>query len=162
MSLLRFSALVALAIWVGGLATLAGVGAPVIFEVLGSRDPTDGLPALVFGAIFARVQYLAWLLALVILGSLGARAAIGPRPRRFGLRMWIVAGMLAASLATVFVIAPRIASIRASVGAAISTLPAEEPRRVTFSRLHGASTVLMGITILAGLGLIWTEMRDEH
>ena len=162
MSLLRFAALVALALWVGGLVTLGGLGAPIIFDVLGSHDPTDGLPARVFGAIFARVQYLAWLLGVIILASLGARAAIGPRPRRFGLRMWIVAGMLAASVITVFVVAPRIEALRAGVTTAMSTLPADDPRRVTFGRLHGLSTGLMGLTILAGLGLLWTEMRDEH
>jgi len=162
MSLLRFAALVALAIWVGGLVTLGGVGAPAIFDLLGSRDPPDDLPALVFGAIFVRVQYLAWLLGLVILGSLGARAAIGPRPRRFGLRMWTVAGMLAASLVTVFVIAPRIDALRAGVATPMSLLTIDDPRRISFGRLHAASTMLMVATILAGLGLIWTEMRDEH
>ena len=162
MSLLRFAALVALALWIGGLVTLGGVGAPVLFEVLGSHDPTDRLPAVVFAAIFARVQYLAWLLGLVILASLGARAAIGPRPRRFGLRMWVVAGMLAASVASVFLIAPRIEAVRADTGGSVRALPSSDPRRVSFGRLHGLSTALMGVTILAGLGLIWTEMRDQH
>jgi len=162
MSLLRFTALVALALWVGGLVALGGLGAPVLFDVLGARDPTHRLPALVFGAMFARSQYVAWLLGLVILASLGARAAIGPRPRRFGPRMWIVAGMLAASLASVFLISPRIEALRTDVSGPVSSLSETDPRRVTFGRLHGLSTTLMAATILAGLGLIWTEMRDPH
>lgn len=162
MSLLRFAALVALALWVGGLATLGGLGAPAIFDTLAAHDATDGLAGSVFGAIFTRIQYLAWLLALVILASLGARAAIGPRPRRFGLRMWTVAGMLAASLAGVFLIAPRIDALRADTRASMRTLPVDDARRVTFGRLHGLSTVLAGLTVVAGLGLMWTEMRDPH
>jgi len=162
MSLLRFAALVALALWVGGLVAIGGLGAPVLFDVLRAHDPSDRLPALVFGAMFARSQYAAWFLGLVILASLGARAAIGPRPRRFGPRMWLVAGMLAASLASVFLIAPRIEALRDGMGGPVASLPDTDPRRVTFTRLHGLSTTLMAATILAGLGLIWTEMRDPH
>ena len=33
-------------------------------------------------------------------------------------------------------------------------------RRIEFGRLHGASTALMVITLVAGAGLIWVEMRD--
>jgi hypothetical protein len=162
MSLLRFAALVALALWVGGLATLGGLGAPAIFDALAPHDASGGLAGTVFGAIFTRIQYLAWLLALVVLASLGARAAIGPRPRRFGLRMWTVAGMLAASLAGVFVIAPRIDALRADAGASVRALPADDARRVTFGRLHGLSTALAAFTVAAGLALMWTEMRDPH
>ncbi len=162
MSLLRFAALAALALWVGGLVALGGLGAPLIFDVLGPADPTHRLPALVFGALFTRLQYFAWLLGLVILASLGARAALGPRPRRFGPRMWVVAGMLAASLASVFLIGPRIEALRASTPGPMSALPTDDQRRVSFGRLHNLSTGLMSLTILAGLGLIWTEMRDPH
>ena len=162
MSLLRFAALVALALWVGGLATLGGLGAPAIFDALAPHDATGGLAGRVFGTVFARLQYLAWLLGLVLLASLGARAAIGPRPHRWGLRMWTVAGMLLASLASVFLIAPRIEALRADIGASVQTLPAADGRRVTFGRLHGLSSGLLTLTICAGLGLLWTEMRDQH
>ncbi len=162
MSLLRFAALVALALWIGGLAALGGVGAPTIFSVLGSQDPVGGrvLAASVFGAVFERFQYLAWILAVLLLASLGARAAIGPRPRRLGLRMWTVTGMLAASLASVFLIAPRIEGLRGGAIGPVSSL--SEPQRTAFSQLHGLSTGLMALTIAAGLGLIWAEMKDQH
>jgi hypothetical protein len=162
MSLLRFVALVALAVWVGGLATVGGLGAPAMFDALASQDPTGALAGRVFGAVYTRLQYLAWALGVLVLASLGARAAIGPRPRRFGLRMWAVAGMLAASLAGVFLIAPRIESLRAGVHGSMQSLPDDDARRVTFGRLHGLSTGLMALTVLAGLGLLWAEMRDPH
>jgi hypothetical protein len=162
MSLLRFAAVAALALWAGGLALLGGLAAPVLFEVLAAQDPGGGLAGRVFGVMYTRLQYAAWLLGLLVLASLGARAAIGPRPRRWGLRMWTVAAMLAASLAGVFVIAPRIEGLRAAVGGSMQSLPADDARRVNFGRLHAASTAFMALTILAGLGLIWTELRDPH
>jgi hypothetical protein len=162
MSFLRFVALVALAVWVGGLAAVGGLGAPAMFDALASEDPTGALAGRVFGAVYTRLQYLAWALGVLVLASLGARAAIGPRPRRFGLRMWAVAGMLAASLAGVFLIAPRIETLRAAVHGSMQSLPDDDARRVRFGRLHGLSTGLMALTAFAGLGLLWAEMRDPH
>jgi hypothetical protein len=76
--------------------------------------------------------------------------------------MWVAAGMLSASLATVLLIAPRIERIRASVAGPVASLPASEPRRLTFGRLHALSTGLLALTLVAGVGLIWTEMDDRH
>lgn len=162
MSLLRFAAVAALALWAGGLAVLGGLAAPVLFELLAAHDASGGLAGRVFGVMFTRLQYVAWLLGLLVLASLGARAAIGPRPRRWGLRMWTVAGMLIMSLAIVFVIVPRIDGLRAGAGGSMQSLPEGDARRAAFGRLHALSTGLMGLSIVMGLGLIWTEMRDPH
>jgi hypothetical protein len=162
MSLLRFAALVALALWVGGLATLGGLAAPVLFRELAADDPTGGLAGRVFGVMYTRLQYIAVPLALIVLGSLAVRAAIGPRPRRWGLRMWTVAGMLVVSLAGGLLIAPRIEALRSGVADSIRDLPADDSRRVTFGRLHALSSGLMAATLLTGLGLMWAEMRDPH
>ena len=90
MSLVRFASLLILVLWIGGLATLGFVGAPAIFDVLEARDPAAGrtLAAAVFGAVLARFHQVSWVLGALLLGVLGMRAVLGPRPRRFGLRMW--------------------------------------------------------------------------
>src|SRR5262245_17067612 len=113
MTFLRFLAIIVLALWIGGLVTLGGIVAPTIFSVLQAQDPATGrdLAAAAFGAIFDRFQHSSWIACLVLLLSLIGRAALGPRPRRFGLRMWIAAAMLGASVASVFIVAPRIARI---------------------------------------------------
>jgi len=162
MSFLRFLSFAALAIWIGGLAVLGLVAAPAIFAALGAHDPATGreLGGIVFGAVFGRFQRVVWVIGGLLLVVLGARAALGPRPRRLGLRMWTVALMLAAGLVSSLVLAPRIEEIRASTTGAVADLPDTDPKRVTFGRLHGLSTALMLGTLVAGLGLLWAEVRD--
>jgi hypothetical protein len=163
MSLLRYVAVLILAVWVGGLAVLGGVAAPAIFSVLEAHDPATGreLGGVLFGDIFGRFQYLAWGLGAVLLLSLGLRAALGPRPRRLALRVWIAAAMLAVSVVTVVAIAPRIDAIQASVTGTIAALPDTDARKVAFGRLHGLANALMLVTLAAGVGLLWAEMRDQ-
>lgn len=160
--LLRFASLLILALWIGGLATLGFVGAPAIFEALGRHDPANGrtIAAIVFGAVLSRFHRISWILGVVLLGVLGLRAALGPRPRRLGLRMWAAAAMLAMSLTAGLWIAPRIETIRATTAGPIATLPDGDTTRIEFGRLHGASTALMVLTIVVGAGLVWMEMKD--
>jgi hypothetical protein len=162
MSVLRFMSLLILVLWIGGLAALGLVGAPTIFSVLEAQDPEGGraMAALVFGAIFRRFHHLSWALGGLLLALLGTRAVLGPRPRRFGLRMWTAVTMLAMSLAAGLWLAPRIDALRAATPGPIARLPDGDASKTEFSRLHGASTALMGFTILAGAGLIWLEMKE--
>lgn len=162
MPLLRYLSLVAVSVWVGGLVALGAVGAPVLFDLLEARQPSGGreLAAVLFGGLFERFQHVSWGLAGVILVSLGIRAALGPRPRGFAVRVWLVVAMLAMSLTTSLVLAPRITAIRDGVQSPVASLPESDPRRITFGRLHGLSNALMSIAVLAGLGLMWTESKE--
>jgi hypothetical protein len=162
MSLLRYASLLILVLWIGGLATLGFVGAPAVFDVLEQRDPAGGrtLAALVFGAILARFHRISWVLGAALLGLLGLRAALGPRPRRFGLRAWTAAAMLAMSLAAGLWIAPRIDRLRGSTDGPIANLPDGDASKIEFGRLHAASTALMVLTLIAGAGLVWMELKD--
>jgi MFS family permease len=164
MSVLRLLTLLVLAIWIGGLAALGGVAAPAVFSVLQDLDPVAGRETAgrVFGAIFVRFQYLSWMLALLLMALLGTRAALGPRPRRFGWRMWVTSGMLAVSVAAGLYIAPRIDAIRDEVHGTVQALPDDDARKVEFGRLHGLSNGLMLATVIAGVWLVWIELRDKH
>jgi hypothetical protein len=164
MSLLRYASLLILVVWIGGLATLGFVGAPAVFDVLEQRDPAGGrtLAALVFGAILARFHRISWVLGAALVGLLSLRAALGPRPRRFGPRAWTAAAMLAMSLAAGLWIAPRIDRLRGSTDGPIANLPDGDASKIEFVRLHGASTALMVLTLVAGAGLVWMEMKDGH
>jgi hypothetical protein len=90
------------------------------------------------------------------------RAALGPRPRRFGIRMWIATAMLAMSVGTSLFIVPGIARIQTAVGTSITSLPDDDARRVTFNRLHGLANGVLAATCLLGFGLLWTEMKESQ
>jgi hypothetical protein len=164
MRFLRYLEIVALATWIGGLAALGSVVAPATFEVLEAADAATGrqLAGRVFGAVLEQFSYVGLGLGAAVLVSLGVRAVLGPRPRRFAIRMWTLALMMAATLILAYYITPRIDAIRESTAGVIASLPDHDPRRSEFGRLHGLSTGLMVLTILAGLALLWTETRDEH
>ncbi|MCC7043748.1 MAG: DUF4149 domain-containing protein [Acidobacteria bacterium] len=164
MTLLRYAAFVGLAVWIGGLAVLGGLGAPALFDVLATQDPAGGreLAGLLFGTMLERFQYVAWGAAAVLLVSLGLRAAIGPRPRHTFIRIWVVVAMAGISAVTMFVIIPHVNEIRAAVDGAVAALPAADPRRVEFGRWHALSSGLMLLTVVFGLGLAWAEVHDQH
>jgi hypothetical protein len=164
MAFLRVASLVVVAIWVGGLAALGFVAAPEIFAALEAADPERGrlLAGQVFGAVFARFQFWAWILGALLIVLLITRALLGPRPRRLGIRVWSVAGMVTFSLVTALYITPRIDRIRQETRGAVSALPDGDGRKAEFGRLHGLSTILMLVTIVAGIGLLWAETKDSH
>jgi hypothetical protein len=93
---------------------------------------------------------------------LSARAMLGPRPRRFALRLAIVGLMLAMSLAGGLLIAPRVEAIRDATPGPITALPDGNATKAEFGRLHGLSNVIAILTIVAGMGLMWFEAKDEH
>jgi hypothetical protein len=159
---LRVLSLALVALWIGGLAALGLVAAPSVFAVLEAQDPVGGrtLAGLVFGDIFFRFQQLAWMLGAGILALLGIRAALGPRPRRLAVQLWLVIGMLAASAYTGLIATPRINTLRNEAGTVMANLPDSDPRKVEFGRLHGLSNGLMAATLLAGLCVFWIEGRD--
>jgi hypothetical protein len=162
MPALRVISLALVATWIGGLAVLGIIAAPVVFEVLESHDPVAGrtLAGLLFGTIFERFQHLAWGLGSGLLALLGLRAALGPRPRRLAIQLWLVIGMLAASAYTGLIISPRIDHLRDTTPVTMASLPEDDARRVEFGRLHGLSNGLMALTLMAGLALFWIETRE--
>jgi hypothetical protein len=164
MIVLRFASLVVLALWLGGLATLGALAAPAIFDDIQAQQGGEGqaLAGRVFGAVLGRFQLVALVLGGLLMGLLGIRAALGPRPRRLAIRLWTIALMLALHLTSMLWVSPRIDEIREDVGGPIATLPDDDPRRADFGLLHGASTGLMLMTLAAGLGLLWAETRDVH
>lgn len=157
---LRYAALVAAALWAGGLVALV-IAAPSIFETLASRTDGRVLAGAIFGGILRRFHLLSYAAGAIILGSLVVRGALGPRPPQFGLRVAVAATMLAAALYSGIVLTAQIERARANAGGSPSSLASDDPRRVTFGRLHGTSTILQIVPILGGLFLMFWELRDQ-
>lgn len=164
MAVLRFLAQTILAVWVGGLAVLGGIAAPAIFRALEARDPIAGrdLAGAAFGEVFRNFLSASIVCGVLLIVLLAIRAALGPRPRRIGLRLWAVIGMIAVTTGMLTILVPRIDGIRRAVPGPIGNLAPADPRRIEFGRLHALSNGLMVLTLLAGLGLVWFEAQDTH
>jgi hypothetical protein len=88
------------------------------------------------------------------------RRVLGPRPRRFAWRAGLATLMLGAAAYSGVVVSSRIARLQHDIGAAPSSLPEKDPRRVEFGRLHGLSTALELVPLLGGLMLIYWEIKE--
>ena len=160
---LRYAGLLALVLWVGGLLVLGAIGAPSIFDVVALREVADGrmLAGAIFGEMLRRFHLLSYACGAVLLLTIVIRAVLGPRPRRFAVRALIALLMLGATAYSGLVVSAQIAAAQAAIGAAPSSLPEGDPRRVQFGRLHATSTALELIPIVGGgLMLLFWELKD--
>ena len=159
---LRYAALLALMVWAGGLIALGAVAAPSMFDVLAGRQTPDGrlLAGAVFGETLRRFHLISYACGALLVCSLSARAILGPRPRRFGMRMAITVAMFAASLYSGLVVSRQLERLRRDVGISPSRLPADDARRAEFARLHRQSTTLEMVPVLGALVLLAWELRD--
>jgi uncharacterized membrane protein len=162
MVFLRYVALLALVVWVGGLIALGAIAAPATFDVMAARQVADGrlLAGAVFGEVLRRFFYVSCGAAAVIFLSLIARRVLGPKPRHAGIRAGILVLMTAAMLYAGVVVAGRIAAIQATITVAPSALPPADARRVEFGRLHGISSALQLVPLIGGLALIFWELKE--
>jgi hypothetical protein len=158
---LRYAAVLALALWTGGLVVVGAVAAPSVFDILGAHGAEGRvLAGAVVAALLERFTMIAYGCAAVMLLSLVTRGVLGPRPRRFAYR---IAGLLLMIAATVYagaVVAPRIAAMQRSIATAPSALAENDPRRIEFGRLHGTSVSLQLVPLLGGLALLFWELKD--
>lgn len=159
---LRYVAVLAIVIWVGGLIALGGIAAPVTFAVIGSQQIADGrlLAGATFGEMLRRFTVVSLAAGGILLGTLVVRAILGPRPRRFAWRAALAILMLATNAYAGIVVAGRIRDVQQTMTVAPSSLPADDPRRIEFGRLHGLSTSLQLVPLLGGLVLIGWELRE--
>jgi hypothetical protein len=158
---LRYAAVLALVFWIGGLAALGTLVAPATFDVLAARA-ADGRAAAgaVVGEILRRFHTAAYLCGALVVMSLVIRGVLGPRPRRFGIRVVTAAVMIGASAYSGLVLSPRIIETQRTLGVSPSALPETDPRRADFNRLHRRSIALQLVPILGGLMLLLWEMKD--
>src|SRR5215471_18922272 len=159
---LRYVALVALVVWVGGLIALGAIAAPAIFDVVGAQPIADGrlLAGATFGEILRRFTLVSYGAGILLLGTLVVRAILGPRPRRFAWRAALATVMLATTAYAGIVVAGRIRDIQREIHVAPSSLPENDPRRIEFGRLHGLSTSLQLVPLVGGLALMYWELKE--
>ena len=159
---LRYAALVAIALWAGGIVILGAVAAPATFDTLAARAVAEHrvVGGAVFGEVLRRFHVVTYGCAAVLFVSLLLRAVLGPRPAYFGMRFAIFALMLTCTLYSGLVLSRQIETARSAAGGAPSALAADDARRIEFGRLHRFSTILQLIPVAGGLALLFWEARD--
>lgn len=159
---LRYVALLALVVWIGGLVALGAIAAPVAFDVTAARQLPEArlVAGALFGEMLRRFTLVSYAVGGVLLLSLLARRILGPRPQRFAWRAGTVLLMLAATAYAGIFVASRIQQLQQRIGAAPSSLAETDPRRVEFGRLHALSTALQLVPLLGGLALLYWELKE--
>jgi hypothetical protein len=159
---LRYVYVLALVVWLGGMIVIGAVVAPAAFDTLGSRAAQGGRTeaAEVVGAVLRRFHLVSYVAGGLMLATLIVMKLVGPRPPGFGIRVGVVATMLAAMLGSGLLVDPRIASLRDSIGQPVASLAPGDARRAAFGRLHALSTSLMALAAVGGLILCYWETRE--
>jgi hypothetical protein len=159
---IRYVALLALVIWLGGMIMLGLLVAPSTFRVLQAADPVAGrvLAGSLFGDILRHFHLVAYGCGIVILVCLFAIKFLGPPPRAFIPRAAIVVVMLIIAVYSGYPVSREIAQIQSHLSGPVNALPETDPRRVRFDRLHQMSTTLMTINMALGLVLLFWYIRE--
>ena len=162
--------LVGLSVWLGAAVLFTAVVAPALFHALPSRTMAGDvvgriLPVLLYAG--AAISFVVGLIEAVARNAIltGRWPAGAQRPdsndvvhfggyRAAGQRAgagFLIGGACAWAL----VIGQRI-------DVPIDALPASDPRRADFGRLHAFSVALLGVAMLAAAGLIVSTSRRLH
>lgn len=162
MSAIRYVALLALVVWLGGMILLGLVVAPSTFRVLQAADPVAGrvLAGGLFGDVLRHFHLVAYACAAVILVCLFAMKFVGPPPHGFIPRVAIVAAMLVVAVYSGYPVSREITRVQSQVSGPIHELPSTDARRVRFDQLHQTSTALMTINLALGLVLLLWYVRE--
>ena len=162
MRFLRYLYVLALVMWLGGMSIAGLVVAPVTFGVLEAWNPSTGrvLAGDVFGAVLGRISAIGYVAGAVMCMVLTIQRLLGPRPRSYGIRVAVIAVMLALTLYADRVAAPRIDELQSQVSGPMNQLPDTDTRRIEFDHLHSLSTALTVAAMLGGLLLVAWETRE--
>lgn len=134
------------AIWIGAGLTIALIAAPAAFEAAPSRT----IAASVVGAMLARWHYIALAVPAILLVAEWRRGLTSTR--------LVVLLSLALLLGSAQAFADlEIRNIRESSIVPVSELPAASAVRRRFGMLHGVSTSIMLLQIVAAMGAAWPE-----
>lgn len=159
---LRYLYVLALAVWLGGTAIAGLVVAPVTFSVLERSQPTTGraLAGDLFGAILARLHLVGYAAGAVMFLVLTVQRLLGPRPQSYGIRVALIAVMLALTLYAGRIVDPRIDALQTEVAGPMNLVASDDPRRIEFDGLHQLSTMLVMGSLAGALVLLAWETRE--
>ena len=158
----RYVALIALVVWLGGMIVIGLIVAPSTFRVLQAHEGAAGrvVAGAVFGDVLRQFSLVAYGCGAAILVSLVMMKLIGPPPRAFPIRAAIAALMLAIAIYSGVPVSREIARIQSQTSGPMNQLPENDPRRVRFDRLHATSTLLMTVNMVLGVVLLFWYAKE--
>ena len=134
MTILRFTMLLALVVWLGGLIFLAFVVAPTVFTP--GLLPTRHLAGSVVGRSLDLLHWLGIIAGIVFLiSSMISTRMVKGSAQPLAARHLLIVLMLILTVISQFAISPRMHAIRNEVGV-IDNVPLDNPLRMEFNRLH--------------------------
>lgn len=147
--------LLALVIWVGGIAFLAFVEAPVAFHVL----PSTELAGNVVGASLTKLHWMGIVSGLVFLtGSVALGYAANYRLRLFAAANLLVIVMLCLTAISQFLVTPAMRKIRTQL-VSPDFQSSQIDLEYRFQRLHHWSERLEGGVLLCGIAVVFLTAR---
>jgi len=162
MLVIRYTALLALVVWLGGMIVLGLIVAPSTFQVLEAANPATGgeLAGSLVGTILWHFHLVAYGCAGVMLACLFAIKFLGPPPASFIPRVSIVAVMLIVALYSGYPVTRGMVRLQSQAHGPMATPPQRDAWRAQFDRLHEASTALMAVNLSLGLVLLFWYVRE--
>lgn len=149
---LRAFRLLAMVVWVGGIAFFAFVVAPTAFH----RLPSAHEAGLVVGGTLSGLHWIgliAGFIFYIATGILWLRAEVPVRVI-FALQMVLAGIMLAVTAYSQHKVLPAMERDRIQSGGVIETADSKSVPRIDFERLHKLSERLEGVVFLCGLGVV--------
>jgi putative copper export protein len=149
-TLLRALRLLAIVIWVGGLIFFAFVEAPTAFKVMGANSQF----ALLINWSLAKLNEVGHLCGFVfILATLVTRYRQAHRTNLTAQMVLVLLMILATGYVQASII-PSMERDRAAAGGDIASVPASNPARIDFDRLHALSEKVEGSALFLGIGVV--------
>lgn len=139
--------------WVGALLCFGVVVAPALFRAL---PPVEA--GLVVRQVIPVLDVYGMGAAVALLGLMAREG----RDRRGWIARGLVAGMGAFAALSFLAITPRMEALRAEANGRISDLPATDPKRQEFGRLHGASSAASAGVLVLGLAALALPPRSRQ
>ena len=155
--LLRFLQLIAMSVWVGGLAFFAFVLAPTAFHLLPLHDA-----GMIVGAslrVFDKIELGCGGLFLAVTALL-FRAAVHRIRGRYEFEFLLALVMVLATVYLQWNIIPAMDQDQRLAGGDINTVEPTNPARLHFNKLHARSEKVAGTTLLLGLGVLFLMSRE--
>ncbi len=144
--------IIAITIWVGGMASLALIAAPAIFQTAVSRENAGKT----FGLILKKFHPVTYICgaAILIAGALRWAGGFNHRLHASEITRYIIALlMLGLSLYSGVILSRKLDRMRARMSAGIDRVSKDDPRRAEFNNLHRLSTTLMAFNLLLGFAM---------